>query len=81
MADQVAALSVLELSEYVKILEEKFGVTAAAPMMMGAIMAAPAAGGVCAADVFHGREPVSGLSGDPEGDRGGVVGEQRESRA
>lgn len=35
--DQIAGLSVLELSELVKALEEKFGVTAAAPMMMGAM--------------------------------------------
>lgn len=42
IVDQVAELSVLELSELVKELEEKFGVEAAAPMMMGAM---PAAGG------------------------------------
>ena len=35
-------MSVLELSELVKILEEKFGVSAAAPMMMAGM---PAAGG------------------------------------
>jgi len=35
--EQIAALSVLELSELVKALEDKFGVTAAAPMMMGAM--------------------------------------------
>jgi len=35
--DQIAGLTVLELSELVKALEEKFGVTAAAPMMMGAM--------------------------------------------
>ncbi len=40
--DSIAELTVLELSELVKALEEKFGVTAAAPMMMGAM---PAAGG------------------------------------
>ena len=34
---RIAELSVLELSELVKALEEKFGVTAAAPMMMGAM--------------------------------------------
>ena len=45
--DQIAELSVLELSELVKALEEKFGVEAAAPMMMGAM---PAAGGEAAAD-------------------------------
>jgi len=40
--DSIADLSVLELSELVKALEEKFGVEAAAPMMMGAM---PVAGG------------------------------------
>jgi large subunit ribosomal protein L7/L12 len=37
----VEGMTVLELNELVKALEEKFGVTAAAPMMMGT---APAAG-------------------------------------
>jgi len=37
----IEELSVLDLSELVKVLEEKFGVSAAAPAMM---MAAPAAG-------------------------------------
>jgi len=46
LVDQVEKLSVLELSELVKVLEDKFGVSAAAPMMMGA---APAAGGAAAA--------------------------------
>ena len=40
-------MSVLELSELVKELEEKFGVSAAAPMAMAAI---PAAGGEAAAE-------------------------------
>lgn len=40
--DNIAELSVLELSELIKALEEKFGVEAAAPMMMGAM---PAGGG------------------------------------
>ncbi|NIA12438.1 MAG: 50S ribosomal protein L7/L12 [Nitrospiraceae bacterium] len=35
--EQIAELSVLELSELIKALEEKFGVEAAAPMMMGAM--------------------------------------------
>ncbi len=43
--DQIAGLSVLELSELVKALEDKFGVTAAAPMMMGAMPMMPGAGG------------------------------------
>jgi large subunit ribosomal protein L7/L12 len=37
LIEQIEKLSVLELSELVKELEEKFGVSAAAPMMMGAI--------------------------------------------
>lgn len=41
--ESISNLSVLELSELVKALEEKFGVTAAAPMMMGAMPAAAAA--------------------------------------
>ncbi len=45
---QIETMSVLELSELVKALEDKFGVSAAAPMMMGAM---PAAGGAAAAEV------------------------------
>jgi large subunit ribosomal protein L7/L12 len=44
--EKIAGLTVLELSELVKALEEKFGVTAAAPMMMGAM---PMMGGAEAA--------------------------------
>lgn len=40
--DAIAGMTVLELSELLKDFEEKFGVTAAAPM---AVAAAPAAGG------------------------------------
>ena len=40
--DKISGLSVLELSELVKAFEEKFGVTAAAPMMMGGMMPAAA---------------------------------------
>lgn len=42
LVEQIEKMSVLELSELVKILEEKFGVSASAPMMMAA---GPAAGG------------------------------------
>ncbi len=42
IVNAVADLSVLELSELVKAIEEKFGVTAAAPV---AVAAGPAAGG------------------------------------
>ena len=44
LVKQIEELSVLELSELVKVLEEKFGVSAAAPAMM-ATMPAGGAGG------------------------------------
>jgi len=50
LVEQVEKMSVLELSELVKILEEKFGVSAAAPMMMAAGPADPADGGGEAAE-------------------------------
>jgi large subunit ribosomal protein L7/L12 len=43
LVEQIEKLSVLELSELVKVLEGKFGVSAAAPMMMGAAPVAAAA--------------------------------------
>ena len=39
----IASMSVLELSEFIKELEEKFGVSAAAPVAVAAAGAAPAA--------------------------------------
>jgi len=45
--DAIAGMTVLELSELLKDFEEKFGVTAAAPMAVAA--AAPAGGGETAA--------------------------------
>lgn len=46
LVEQIEKLSVLDLAELVKVLEEKFGVSSAAPMMMAA---APTAGGETAA--------------------------------
>ena len=48
----IESMTVLELSQLVKALEAKFGVSAAAPMMMAGAM--PAAGGAAAAPA----EPV-----------------------
>jgi large subunit ribosomal protein L7/L12 len=45
--EKIEKLTVIELSELVKELEEKFGVSAAAPVMMGAM---PANGGAAAAE-------------------------------
>ena len=47
VVDHVEKLTAIELSELVKILEEKFGVSAAAPMMMAA---AGAGAGAAAAE-------------------------------
>ena len=45
LVEQIEKMSVLELSELVKVLEKKFGVSASAPMMMAT---GPAAGGEAA---------------------------------
>jgi len=45
LVKKIEEMSVLDLAELVKVLESKFGVSAAAPMMM----AAPAAGGAAPA--------------------------------
>ncbi len=47
LVSEIEKMSVLDLSELVKVLEDKFGVSAAAPVMMGA---APAAGAAAAAE-------------------------------
>lgn len=47
LVSEIEKMSVLDLSELVKVLEDKFGVSAAAPMMMGAM---PAAGAAAAAE-------------------------------
>ena len=44
LVDSIDKLSALELSELVKVLEDRFGVSAAAPMMMGAMPAGAGAG-------------------------------------
>lgn len=48
LVEQIEQMSVLDLSELVSILEDKFGVSAAAPMMMAGAM--PGAGGEAAAE-------------------------------
>ena len=49
LVEEISKLTVLEVSELVKALEEKFGVKAAAPMAFAAGGHAPAAGGGAAA--------------------------------
>ncbi|MDR0598963.1 MAG: 50S ribosomal protein L7/L12 [Treponema sp.] len=43
--EAIASMTVLEVSELVKAMEEKFGVSAAAPVAVAAVGAAPAAAG------------------------------------
>ena len=44
LVEEIEKMSVLDLAELVKLLEDKFGVSSAAPMMMAPGGAAPAAG-------------------------------------
>ena len=50
LVEEIEKMSVLDLSELVKILEEKFGVSAAAPMMMAGPAMAGAVAGEAAAE-------------------------------
>jgi large subunit ribosomal protein L7/L12 len=46
--DAIANMSVLDLSELIKEMEDKFGVSAAAPVAVAAVGGAPAEGGAAA---------------------------------
>ena len=50
LVEEIEKMSVLDLSELVTILEDKFGVSAAAPAMMMAAPGGAAAGGEAAAE-------------------------------
>jgi large subunit ribosomal protein L7/L12 len=58
LLEAVSEMTVLELSEFVKAFEEKFGVSAAAPV---AVAAAPAAGGAVAGGEAAGSDSVSAV--------------------
>ena len=58
LLEAVSEMTVLELSEFVKAFEEKFGVSAAAP---AAVAAAPAAGGAAAGGEAAGSDSVSAV--------------------
>lgn len=61
IVDELSALTVLEAAELSKLLEEKWGVSAAAPV---AVAAAPAAGGGAAAEEKTEFDVVLTKSGD-----------------
>jgi large subunit ribosomal protein L7/L12 len=48
LIEQLESMTVLQLNELVKELEEKWGVSAAAPVAMGAVAGAPAGGAAVA---------------------------------
>ena len=62
LVSEIEKMSVLDLSELVKVLEEKFGVSAAAPMMMGAAPAAAEASAVEEKSEFDVEVTASGAS-------------------
>jgi large subunit ribosomal protein L7/L12 len=63
--EAIAGWTVLELSEFVKAFEEKFGVTAAAPVAVAAGPAAPAAGdGAAVAEEKDEFDVVLAAAGD-----------------
>jgi large subunit ribosomal protein L7/L12 len=64
LVEQVEKLSVLELSELVKVLEDHFGVSAAAPMAMAAAPAASGEAGAEAAEEKSAYTIVLSAAGD-----------------
>ncbi len=72
--DAIAGMTVLEVSELVKAMEEKFGVTAAAPV---AVAAGPAAGGAAEESAEEQTEFDVVLKGFGDGKKIGVIKEVR----
>ena len=62
LVSEIEIMSVLDLSELVKVLEEKFGVSAAAPMMMAGAAPAAAAEAVEEKSEFDVELTASGAS-------------------
>ncbi len=73
--DAIAGMTVLEVSELVKAMEEKFGVTAAAPV---AVAAGPAAAGAAPAEAAEEKDEFDVvLTGFGDGKKIGVIKEVR----
>jgi large subunit ribosomal protein L7/L12 len=75
LIEDVKALTVLELSELVKALEEEFGVSAAAPV---AVAAAPAAGAAAAAPAAEEKTEFNVILKDVGADKIKVIKVVRE---
>ena len=74
IVDQLSGLTVLEVSELVKALEEKWGVSAAAPV---AAVAAPAAGGGAAAAPAEEKTSFDVILAETGGNKIAVIKEVR----
>jgi large subunit ribosomal protein L7/L12 len=75
--DAIAGMTVLEVSELVKAMEEKFGVTAAAPVAVAAAPAAGAAGEGAAEEAEEKTEFTVFLKGFEDGKKIPVIKEVR----
>ncbi|MDP3993519.1 MAG: 50S ribosomal protein L7/L12 [Candidatus Doudnabacteria bacterium] len=67
LVDSVEKLSALELSELVKVLEGRFGVSAAAPMMMGGMAGGAGAAGAPAEEKTEFTVELSEIGGNKIG--------------
>ena len=70
MIEDIKGMTVLELNELVKAIENEFGVSAAAPAAV-AVAAAPAAGAAAAAHGRHRRDVLQRHGGGPGHRRAG----------
>ena len=61
IAEELSALTVIEASELSKLLEEKWGVSASAPVAMAAVAPGAAAGGGCDRVEYPDPNNASGL--------------------
>jgi large subunit ribosomal protein L7/L12 len=78
LVDQLSGLTVLEVADLVKKLEEKWGVSAAAPV---AVAAAPAAGGAAAAPAAEEKTTFDVILKEVGGNKIAVIKEVRASVA
>lgn len=75
LAKQIEGLTALELSELVKGLEDRLGITAAAPMAAGMVM--PAAGGAAAGDAEEEKTEFDVILAEAGGNKIAVIKEVR----
>ncbi len=61
---KIKGMSILQVNDLVKAIEEEFGVTAAMPMMAGPMMAGGAAGGAAAAEEQTEFDVILNSAGD-----------------